>query len=160
MTLRTPNEPDRVRRYSSDAQNRRLDRETRERVLACADQPAESIERRLQELRCEWSVERYLQLNAAVVGLTTALLAVTHDRRWGIATCAALGFFLFHAIEGFDPPLPLLRRAGRRTRAEIERELYALKTMRGDFDAAPQPGEAVQEEDAQAAFEAVGLETR
>jgi hypothetical protein len=45
-----------------------------------------------------------------------------------------LAFFLFHAVEEFDPPLPLMRKAGLRRRAEINREIYALKILRGDFD--------------------------
>lgn len=157
MIFRRQHEPDRVRRYSSDEQLRRIDDETRATVHAYAAQSPEMIERRIHELRCEWSVERYLQLNVAAIGLTTALLAVTHDRRWGIATCIGLGFFLFHAVDGFDPPLPFLRRAGLRTRAEIERELYALKALRGDFEAVEPAEDGLQEDQAQAAFEAVGV---
>jgi hypothetical protein len=44
------------------------------------------------------------------------------------------GFLLRHAIEGWCPPVPLLRRWGVRTRLEIEQERYALKLLRGDFD--------------------------
>lgn len=39
-----------------------------------------------------------------------------------------------HATEDFDPPLPALRRAGVRSRAETNREIHALKILRGDFD--------------------------
>ena len=42
-------------------------------------------------------------------------------------------FLLQHALQGWCPPLPLLRRLGVRTQAEIERERYALKAIRGDF---------------------------
>jgi hypothetical protein len=42
-----------------------------------------------------------------------------------------------HALQGWCPPLPLLRRLGVRTQQEIERERYALKALRGDFDAVP-----------------------
>ncbi len=127
-------EPDRVRRYTSAARLRQLDAEMEQRVRLYASQPSEAISDRIEELRREWGIERYLQINIAAVGLTTLGLAVTKDRRWGYATCAALGMFLFHAVEGFDPPLPLLRARGVRTRAEIDREIYALKILRGDFD--------------------------
>ena len=62
---------------------------------------------------------------------------------------------LFHALEGFDPPLPLMRKAGIRTRAEINREIYALKILRGDFDEVI----AAKDEEGRmtAALEAVGL---
>lgn len=127
-------EPDRVRRYTSRDQLAELDRAMAQRLRLYAGQPTKVITARIQELLREWSIERYLQINVAAVGLTTAALAVGKDRRWGIATCAALGFFLFHAVEGFDAPMPVMRKAGLRTRAEIDREIYALKVLRGDFD--------------------------
>lgn len=127
-------EPDRVRRYTPRELLRRLDAGMERRVRLYAAQPPEVITERIAELRREWSIERYLQINVAVVGLSTAALAVTRDRRWGIGTCAGLAFFLFHAVEGFDPPLPALRKIGVRTRAEIDQEIYALKILRGDFD--------------------------
>ena len=42
-------------------------------------------------------------------------------------------FFSLHAIQGWCPPVPVLRRLGIRTREEIERERYALKALAGDF---------------------------
>ncbi len=127
-------EPDRIRRYTSREQLRRLDEATEDRLRRYASQPPNVISDRIEELRREWSIERYLQLNVAAVGLTTVALAATINRKWAIATCIGLGFFIFHAVEGFDPPLPLLRRLGIRSRAEIDREIFALKAMRGDFE--------------------------
>lgn len=127
-------DPDRVRRYTAKSQQEKLDAAMARRVRLYAEQPAEEISERIAELQREWSIERYLQINVAAVGLTTAALAVGKNRKWGYATCAGLAFFLFHAVEGFDPPLPLMRKAGLRTRAEINREIYALKILRGDFD--------------------------
>jgi hypothetical protein len=40
-----------------------------------------------------------------------------------------------HALQGWCPPVPLLRRLGFRTSFEIEEERQALKALRGDFDA-------------------------
>lgn len=131
---RTGREPDRVRRYTARTQQEKLDREMERRVRLYASQPAHVITERIAELRREWSIERYLQINVAAVGLTTAALAVGKNRKWGFATCAGLAAFLFHAVEGFDPPLPLMRKAGLRSRTEINREIYALKVLRGDFD--------------------------
>ena len=126
-------EPDRVRRYTSAAELRRLDDDMARRVRVYAGQPRDVITDRIEELRREWSIERYLQINVAAVGLTAVGLAATRDRRWGYAACAGLAFFLFHAVEGFDLPMPAMRKAGRRSRAEINREIYALKILRGDF---------------------------
>lgn len=148
-------EPDRVRRYTSKNQRQRIDESMARRVRLYAQQSREVISERIIELRREWSIERYLQINVAAVGLSTAALAVTKNRNWGIATCAGLAFFLFHATEGFDPPMPALRRMGVRSRAEINREIYALKILRGDFDQA-QSGNN-QEQRVATALAAVGL---
>ena len=131
---RVGRDPDRVRRYTSRAQQDRLDREMERRVRLYSSQPTEVITERITELQREWSIERYLQINVAAVGLTTAALAVGKNPKWGYATCAGLAFFMFHAVEGFDPPLPLMRKAGLRSHMEINREIYALKIVRGDFD--------------------------
>ncbi len=39
-----------------------------------------------------------------------------------------------HAIVGWCPPLPLLRSLGFRNRVEIDKEKFALKALRGDFN--------------------------
>lgn len=149
-------EPDRVRRYTSQRQLQRIDAAMESRLRTYANASPADIEHRIEELRREWSIERYLQLNVAAVGLSTIALAATHDRRWGFLTCAGLGFFLFHALEGFDPPIPALRRLGIRTRAEIDTEIYALKVMRGDF-AGIGDGNVSRAQETENALRAVGL---
>ena len=138
-------EPDRVRRSTAGGAQERVDATLLRCVRLYAGQPPEILAERIGELQREWSVERHLQLNVAAFGLVTAGLAAGHDRRWGFATCAGLACFLLHALKGFDAPLGMLRRKGVRTRAEINREIFALKVLRGDFAAlqrGPGPGSA------------------
>lgn len=62
------------------------------------------------------------------------ILGATRARRW-LALPALVTTFLFqHAVQGWCPPLPILRRMGIRTSREIELERVALKMLRGDFD--------------------------
>jgi hypothetical protein len=61
------------------------------------------------------------------------LLGLGVSRKFLLITAGVQGFFLQHALQGWCPPLPLLRRLGVRTQYEIERERYALKAVRGDF---------------------------
>jgi hypothetical protein len=42
-------------------------------------------------------------------------------------------FFVQHALQGWCPPIPAFRALGVRTRPEIDREKYAIKALRGDF---------------------------
>jgi hypothetical protein len=50
-----------------------------------------------------------------------------------LLSAAVGGFLLQHAVSGWCPPIPLLRRLGVRTRSELDREKFALKALRGDF---------------------------
>jgi hypothetical protein len=93
---------------------------------------ADSIARRIAQLDNEWDVEPALEANAAtamLVGLGLGL--VSRRLRWIPALVA--GFLLQHALEGWCPPVPIMRRLGFRTASEIARERYALKALRGDF---------------------------
>ena len=61
-------------------------------------------------------------------------MAATLTRKFLIVPGVVFGFLLQHAVQGWCPPLPVFRRLGERTRKEINRENYALKALRGDFD--------------------------
>jgi hypothetical protein len=54
------------------------------------------------------------------------VLGSTVNRKWFLLSAAVQGFFLQHALEGWCPPLPTLRKLGVRTAQEIEAERYAL----------------------------------
>ena len=126
-------EINRVRRNTSPEVLRRIDEQIERNIQFYSAQSKDVISRRIHELQEEWSIERWLELNVATIGLSTVILALTNNRKWALVTCGALGMFLMHALQGFDPPLPLLRRLNVRTRGEIDREMYALKALRGDF---------------------------
>ena len=93
-----------------------------------------AIDRRLRELDEEWDVERYLETMAPTFTLLGMTLGLTVSRKFFVLPFAVQSFFLQHALQGWCPPVPGLRRLGVRTRQEIARELYALKALRGDFD--------------------------
>ena len=93
----------------------------------------EQIDLRLRELDAEWDVERMLETGASTLTLTGLLLGITRNRKWLLLSLAVQGFFMQHALQGWCPPLPVLRRLGFRTQYEIEQERYALKVLRGDF---------------------------
>jgi hypothetical protein len=127
-------ETDRVRANTASHVNERIDREIAERIRFYATQPRNTISRRLEELDKEWSMERLLETNASTLALTGVALAATVNRKWLWLSGAVLGFLLLHGIQGWCPPVPALRRLGVRTRGEIDREKYALKILRGDFN--------------------------
>lgn len=142
-----PMSVERVPQHTAESINERIHEATMDRLEHYARHP-EQIEGRLRELDREWDVERMLEVNAAALALTGTLLGAFVDRRWLMLPGAVTAFLLQHGVQGWCPPLPVLRRMGVRTPREIEAERYALKTLRGDFDDA--------EGDPYAAAEATG----
>lgn len=127
-------ERERVRRSTSPVVNQRIDDTISETIHAYVDASETELTQRLADLDREWDIERVLQFNASSLALTGIALGVTRDRRWLALSSGVLGFLLYHAVKGWCPPMPVLRRLGLRTRSEIDRERIALKFLRGDFD--------------------------
>lgn len=123
----------RVPRHTSEQINAKIRREMEERVARYRHAAPGEIDRRLQELDQEWDVERMLETNASAIAFTGCALAATTDRRWVFLPLVVTGFLFQHAIQGWCPPLPVIRRLGFRTMREIDDERQALKILRGDF---------------------------
>ncbi len=125
---------DRVRANTAQEINREIDREADSRVRKYAEKSPVEITRRIEELDREWDMERLLETNASALAFTGLALGITHSKKWLIIPGIVLPFLFQHAVQGWCPPVPLFRRLGVRTREEIDREKYALKVLRGDFD--------------------------
>jgi len=133
LTAKAPKE-DRVLAQTKSEINRQIARQLEQRLRFYAVQDKETISERLAELDREWDIERMLETNAASLTLLGTVLGVTSSRKWLILPVVVGGFLLQHAIQGWCPPVPVLRKMGVRTRLEIEQERYALKLLRGDFE--------------------------
>lgn len=126
---RADKDPDRVRRSTPREINRAIDRETDRSITRYAALSDQHIRERIIELDQEWDVERVLELNAATLGLAGMALALQVNRKWLILPGVVFTFLLQHALQGWCPPLPILRRLGVRTRGEIDREKYTLLSL-------------------------------
>ena len=93
----------------------------------------DTLSDRIRELEDEWNLERTLEANAAALALIGLALGVTANRRFLLLTLMASACLLQHAVSGWSPPLPMLRRLGIRSAAEIQQEILALRILRGDF---------------------------
>ncbi|HEY0455628.1 MAG TPA: hypothetical protein VGE41_04595 [Verrucomicrobiae bacterium] len=130
-------ERDRVRARSSAKTNARIDEQTIEHLCHYVEQPVDVLSRRIHELDEEWDIERWLEANAAGLSLAGIVMGSTINKRWFALPAVVLPFLLLHALQGWCPPLPVLRRFGIRTRREIDAEKFALKILRGDFEGIP-----------------------
>ncbi|MCE5184769.1 MAG: hypothetical protein LLF76_01420 [Planctomycetaceae bacterium] len=124
----------RVEVHTDEEINERNQRELEARIYYYA-QRLDVIQKRLDELEREWDIERTLEANAATVSLLGLFLGATVNRKWFIFPMVVAGLLLEHALSGWCPPVPIFRRLGIRTTQEINHERYALKALRGDFDA-------------------------
>jgi Flp pilus assembly protein TadB len=118
----------RVKRHTAPEVNARIVRDTRERVRRYAHDPA-AAQSRLQALDREWDTERTLEALAGSFVATGAVLALTGSRRWALLPALVGAFLLQHAVQGWCPPLPVIRRLGVRTADEIEAERTALEVI-------------------------------
>jgi hypothetical protein len=127
-----PSTDARVRAHTAPEINRRIDAAIAASIRYHAAHP-EKIEHRLAELEREWDIERALEANAAGASLFGVLMGLMGRRGFYLLPGVVAGFLMQHALTGWCPPVPLLRRLGFRTAGEIHRERYALKALRGDF---------------------------
>lgn len=138
-----PGTQERVDRNTNHDVKGRIDHQTEQNVTALAGAAPSVIDQRIAELQREWDVERALEANAALVILTSTAMGVFVNRKWFAVTAAASVFLLQHALQGWCPPLPILRRLGVRTYSEIDEEKEALRILRGDFHPTQDPADAI-----------------
>ena len=124
---------DKIQKNTPSSANKEIDAKTRENVKAYRLRTYEAIEERINKLEKEWDIERALQTNASILIIAGCFLGAFKSRKWLILPFVITSFLSQHAVQGWCPPIPLLRKLGFRSRQEIDREIYALKALRGDF---------------------------
>jgi hypothetical protein len=141
MTSLVPATTTRVQLNTAEEINAAIQRRIERNVAFYANASPEMITERLHELDEEWDIERMLEANAASVSLLGVTLGLTSNRIFFLLPGVVAAFLLQHAVQGWCPPVPILRRMGFRTSSEIDTERYALKALRGDFDSLRHTGE-------------------
>jgi hypothetical protein len=138
-----------VRKVTSDKTNAVIDEAILLNIKEYAGKSPEEISQRIKALDKEWDIERVLDLNMSALALSGITLSLLFNKYSIILPIILLLFFIWHAFQGWCPPIPILRYFKIRTRPEIDREKYALKAIRGDFE-----GLANESDLAVSAFEA------
>lgn len=134
MVEMVPTKLDRVRDHTDSKLNAEIDSEIETSIRHYSTQPEHVISARINQLDREWDVERILETNASTIAFIGTLLGAFVNP-WFLLIPAIVTAFLFqHATQGWCPPLPIIRRMGKRTRSEIDVEKFAMKALRGDFD--------------------------
>ncbi|WP_454062548.1 YgaP family membrane protein [Candidatus Nitrospira salsa] len=157
--MQIPRTTTRVAEHTDPQINEDILNRTKHNIVLYASAGRSSLDRRLMELDEEWDIERVLEANAASFSLVGLVLGTFAHRRWFLLPAAVCSFLLQHSIQGWCPPVPLFRRLGVRTSAEIQQERHALKALRGDYQdiqGLPDQTDHAHAPKASAAFEAAG----
>ena len=134
----------RVADNTAEEVNARIRHQTEESVSCFASAGPVEIDRRLAELDQEWDLERVVEIGAPSVTLLWLLLGTNVNRKLLAIAALVQGFVILHALQGWFPVLPIFRRLGFRTSAEIDEERNALKALRGDFREVSSPAKALE----------------
>lgn len=125
---------DRVRSNTVADINEEIDLKSEALIHVFTNQEKWKISERIEDLEREWDVERWLETNASFLAFAGLMFGATYKKRWLILPGVVLPFLFQQAVQGWSSPVALFRKLGIRTRKEIEREKYALKILRGDFE--------------------------
>lgn len=94
----------------------------------------DEITERIRELNLEWDTERLVEANAGALIILSSYLGIKTGRGWFYLTAMVGLCLVVHALQGWCPILPLMRKKGIRTENEIYNEITALKILRKDFE--------------------------
>lgn len=119
----------RVQLHTSPCVNDQIRRTTEENIRHYGGLGPAAIQQRLEDLDREWDIERCLETMAPTFSLIGLGLGLTVNRKWLLLPVVVQAFFLQHALQGWCPPLAVLRRLGIRTAAEIDHERDALQAL-------------------------------
>ncbi|ERJ12152.1 DUF2892 domain-containing protein [Haloplasma contractile] len=123
----------RVHFHTNQKVNEKIKDKTLERIEKYKDAELELLNKRIKKLNREWDTESVLEANASAIIFVSLILGFQVHRYWFILPLF-ISFFLFqHAVQGWCPPLPIIRRLGVRTAEEIHDEKMALRMIRGDL---------------------------
>ena len=120
---------DRVRENTSKKALEKIDRKTEENIHHYGSQDRAAIRQRIEALNKEWDTERVLEITSGINVLLGLALGLTVNRRWLILSAVSAAFLVQHTVQGWCPPLPVIRSLGVRTKNEIEQERDALMEL-------------------------------
>ena len=126
--MELPDTTHRVSQHTADKINQKIADATQRSISFYKSYP-NKIPNRFRELDREWDIERALETNASTLIVIACLLGFTLSNIFFVIPLLVGIFLLQHALQGWCPPLPILRRLGFRTSTEIETERKALEDI-------------------------------
>ncbi|KIY23777.1 hypothetical protein [Mesobacillus subterraneus] len=118
-----------VNMFSSPRVNREIKFRTERNIEQYTEKSDEDIKARIKELDYEWDTERTLEVNFALIVVVTTFIGAIRNKKWSLISTIAAVFMLQHSLQGWCPPLSVIRRLGVRTATEILEEKETLKRV-------------------------------
>lgn len=122
-----------ARPYSAEGRAQDLE----ERLTKIASAGPSAIDARIAELDDEWSAGRVAKSILALTILLGTVLTLTVSWWWAILPAVAGLLLVQYLFTHTSLLVSGLQQFGYRTKADIEHEKFALRTLRGDFRALP-----------------------
>lgn len=128
------NQPE-IQRPITPTGDSRLNRLTEHNIHLYSVQSNEAINRHIEEMDKEWSVERVVEASLSILAIIGIALGAFVDP-WCLVVPAIVSLLsLAHATTGFSPALTVLRGKGMRTDREIDVETFAMNALKSDAGA-------------------------
>ncbi len=128
-----PSTTERVATYTNPEINEMIRKNTLENLTRLEEAEEEELTRRIRQLNSEWDTERFVEAKAAVCVMGCSLFGIAKNKYWSFLTLITGTFLLQHALLGWCPTAPVMRKMGIRTAEEISQEKSVLKMLRKDF---------------------------
>lgn len=117
---------DRIRANTRAAVNELIDLKVVDNIHFYLNRRPDKLDERIDELSAESDVEQIIFHGTARLIIASAALGLVLNRRFWLVALALSGMLVQLSWQGWCLPLPLLRRAGWRSRQEIDAEKNAL----------------------------------
>ncbi len=109
MTTNTNEQDDRVREATPSPINSKIEKDTWTNLSQYMNKSNAEITERIHKVDKEWDIERYLGVNMSTLAMIGLALAYFVHINWLILPAIVLVFFFQHSVQGWCPPLPVLR---------------------------------------------------
>ncbi len=120
---------ERVHNHTPEHINREIQDDIQRSIDHYRGKDEKDIRERIDALERKWNTERVLEANASTLVIIGSISGASVSRKWNLLPGIVGSFLLQHAIQGWCPPLSVIRRLGIRTPGEINQEKNALEDL-------------------------------
>ncbi|WMJ76771.1 MULTISPECIES: YgaP-like transmembrane domain [unclassified Sedimentibacter] len=124
----------RIALNTNSATNANIKNNTLRRINIYKNSSDKILSDNIDKLNSEWDIDRIIEVRAASIVLASTIIGLTTNKKYWFMLSGTAGLFLMqHALQGWCPSVPIIRKLGIRTSEEINNEKIVYKMLRDDF---------------------------